>query len=223
MKNKLIRLRKHVVSFPGKAAVMLLPALLFCLLGCQEKQDKSYQDKPATAKKQEISDEEYIKRGEYLVTSIGCADCHSPKQMSDRGPMEIEELKLSGYRGGTELPAIDHANLKNGWMLMNADLTAAVGPWGVSYAANLTSDETGIGNWSFEQFKTAMREGKFKGMKNGRQLLPPMPWQNFAHLSDEDLLAMFRYLKSTKPVKNAVPPPIPPQQLDSLRQKLALR
>ena len=61
-----------------------------------------------------------------------------------------------------------------------------------------------------------MREGKLKGDKGGRMMLPPMPWQNFAKLSDEDLESMFKYLQSTEPVENAVPAPIPPTKLDSL-------
>lgn len=40
--------------------------------------------------------------------------------------------------------------------------------------------------------------------------LPPMPWYNVARLSDEDLSALFAYLKALPPVKNAVPGPIPP-------------
>lgn len=37
-----------------------------------------------------------------------------------------------------------------------------------------------------------------------------MPWQNFAEVTDEDIHAIFTYLKSTKPVANVVPAPIPP-------------
>jgi hypothetical protein len=85
--------------------------------------------------------------------------------------------------------------------------TAAVGPWGVSYAANLTSDPTGIGNWTLDQFKKALREGKYKGLDGARMLLPPMPWPNFTKLSDADTEAIFAYLKSTTPVNNLVPSP----------------
>jgi hypothetical protein len=94
--------------------------------------------------------------------------------------------------------------------------TAAAGPWGVSFAANLTSDESGIGNWTEEQFFKAIREGKSKGMDNTRPLLPPMPWENFKNLTDDDLRAMFAYLKSTKPVRNVVPAPIPPTELANI-------
>ena len=61
-----------------------------------------------------------------------------------------------------------------------------------------------------EQFNKAMREGKYKGMDNTRPLLPPMPWPNFRNLSKEDMKAIFLFLKSTPPVKNVVPAPVPP-------------
>lgn len=190
-------------------ALLLLLSLL--LSGCQ---DKNYAKVPEQGEP-EMTQEQMVKRGKYLVTTIGCADCHSPKTFGERGPEEQKGLELSGYRQGQELPQISRDALEKGWMLMNADLTAAVGPWGVSFAANITSDETGIGTWSLEQFKTSIRKGKYKGMENGRDLLPPMPWFNFAQLSDDDLEAMYIYLQSTKPVENVVPAPIPPTDLAS--------
>lgn len=215
---------KHPRLFSSLRMILLLFIVFsMSLFSCQ---DSNYAKVPEESSKKvkqgatkEISQKELVKRGEYLVTSIGCADCHSPKRLGERGPEEDPELKLSGYRQGQELPPIDQKAIENGWMLMNMELTAAVGPWGVSFAANLTSDETGIGNWSYKQFETAMRKGKFKGMENGRDLLPPMPWPNFAHLTDEDLEAMFAYLKSTKPINNAVPAPIPPNKLGVLQKK----
>lgn len=60
------------------------------------------------------------------------------------------------------------------------------------------------------QFEKAIREGKSKGLDGTRPMLPPMPWPNIAKLSDEDLQAVFTYLKSLPPVKNAVPNPLPP-------------
>ncbi|MFD1094955.1 c-type cytochrome [Salegentibacter chungangensis] len=202
------------LPFKKTFSLLFVLSLFVALPGCKEKA-KEYEEvkKPG---KNEMSQKDLIKRGEYLVTSIGCADCHSPKKVGGKPMEEDAGLKLSGYRQGTDLPEIDQNSIKNGWMLMNSELTAAVGPWGVSFAANLTSHETGIGNWSFDQFKTAMTKGKFKGMENGRDILPPMPWQNFANLTEEDLKAMYHYLQSTKPIDNAVPAPIPPNQMDSL-------
>lgn len=160
-----------------------------------------------------ISNDSLVKRGDYLVASIGCDDCHSPKTMGPQGPQLDIEHRLSGYPADRPVSKVDGDNIKNGWILMGGDLTSAVGPWGMSFAANLTSDSTGIGNWTEAQFITAIRKGKSKGIESNRNLLPPMPWQNFNHLSDEDLSAIFAYLKSTKPVHNVVPAPKAPAQL----------
>jgi len=192
---------------------------LIILTGCDQKKEKDNTTPISKNEDKKVSDKDLTQRGEYLVNTIGCADCHSPKKMGERGPEVIGELSLSGHMADQEIPAVNQEAIKNGWMLMNSDLTAAAGPWGVSFAANITSDETGIGNWTLEQFMTAIREGKYKGQKTGRDILPPMPWQNFAMLSDEDLKAMFLYLKSTKPVKNAVPAPIPPGQDSKVASK----
>ena len=156
---------------------------------------------------------ELIARGEYLVATIGCDDCHSPKRMGAKGPELIQELRLSGYPSDRPVHDIDTAALKKGWMLMGPDLTVAAGPWGVSFAANITSDGTGIGNWNESNFITAMRHGKAKGIESGRPLLPPMPWFNFAKLTDEDLKSILAYLKSTSPVRNVVPAPLPPASM----------
>ena len=98
------------------------------------------------------------------------------------------------------------------YVLFNMGLTAATGPWGTSFAANLTPDDDGLGSWTEEQFFTAIRKGKYKGMEGSRDLLPPMPWFVFANWTDDDMKAVFAYLKSIKPVDNLVPAPIPPLQ-----------
>lgn len=158
------------------------------------------------AKVEAYSKEDKIVRGEYLVTTCGCNDCHTPKKMTPQGPVLDETRLLSGYNAENPLPEYDPEIVKTGqWALFYGDLTAAVGPWGVSYAANLTPDATGIGNWSIDNFKKALREGKFKGIDEGRRIKPPMPWENFARLTDEDIESIFLYLKSIKPVKNLVP------------------
>ncbi len=92
-------------------------------------------------------------------------------------------------------------------------LTAWAGPWGVSFAVNLTPDrETGIGEWNEEMFIKAMRTGKHQGQPNGRDILPPMPWPDLKDLTDGDLKAIWAYLRSVPPVKNQVPFPLPPAQ-----------
>ena len=150
---------------------------------------------------------EMVKRGEYLVAAIGCDDCHSPKRMGAQGPEVIPETRLSGYPANRPIQKPDTNALNHGWALFGPDLTCAVGPWGMSFASNITSDSTGIGTWTEQNFLTAIQHGKSKGVESNRGLLPPMPWYNFARLSDEDLKSIFAYLKSTPPVVNKVPAP----------------
>ena len=150
---------------------------------------------------------EKVKRGEYLVSIIGCDDCHSPKRMGPMGPEIIPELRLSGYPSSRPIMKADTSAVNQGWAMFVPDLTSSVGPWGVSFSANLTSDETGIGNWTEENFLRAIREGKYKGLETSRPLLPPMPWFIYKNMKDEDLKSIFAYLKTVKPVENVVPAP----------------
>ncbi|MAP55605.1 MAG: diheme cytochrome c-553 [Altibacter sp.] len=162
----------------------------------------------------ETSETDLIKKGEYLVKIIGCDHCHTPKKMTDQGPVPDMDRWLMGHPANATVPEIPENVVGPGkWILMNNDLTVAVGPWGTSFGANLTPDDTGIGSWSYEQFKRAMTEGKFKGMENSRPLMPPMPWQSYKEMKDEDLRAMYMYLMSIKPIENVVPSYIPPSEI----------
>jgi hypothetical protein len=192
----------RITTFAG---LLLTLVCMFALLQCTENKAPE-----APAEAAEAGQADLVKRGEYLMGILGCHDCHSPKRLGPNGPEIIPELHLSGYPADRPVGAIVPEALQNGWMLFGGDGTSAVGPWGVSFAANLTSDESGIGNWSYEQFKIALTQGKAKGLANGRPLLPPMPWFNYINMKEEDLQAIFQYLKSTPPVKNIVPAPIPP-------------
>jgi len=150
-----------------------------------------------------------IERGRYLVTLGGCNDCHTPKKMTPNGPVPDETRLLAGHPYDEILPTVppDVIGPSKWGALVNNNLTAWVGPWGTSYTSNLTPDkETGFGNMNEGLFIKILRTGKFMGGE--RDILPPMPWYDYAKLSDEDLKAIFAYLKSLKPVKNKVPPPV---------------
>ena len=152
------------------------------------------------------------KRGEYLVTVGGCDDCHSPKIMTEHGPEIDTSRRLSGHPQDAVVPKYDVENLKPGkFFLVAQDLTAWVGPWGVSFPYNLTPDkETGTGAWNADLFIRIIRSGKHMGGEAARPILPPMPWQNYAQMTDEDLRAIFAFLQTLPPIKNKVPDPIPP-------------
>jgi cytochrome c553 len=139
---------------------------------------------------------ERLKRGEYLVTIAGCHDCHSPKMDSEGTP--DGRRPLSG-RPVTTAPPLQAA----GEIRASLDFTAFAGPWGNSYAANLTPDaETGIGiRYTEAAFITTIRTGK---KPEGEPLLPPMPWPVYRNMTDDDLKAVYAYLTTLKPVRNFV-------------------
>jgi Cytochrome c len=150
-----------------------------------------------------------VARGKYLTETGGCHDCHTPKKKGAAG-LELDTTRLlSGFQSDTALPP--PPKLAEGpWAAVTTwDLAAWSGPWGISYAANLTPDaETGIGGWTEAIFVGSIRTGKHMG--SGRPILPPMPWETIGKLTDEDLKAVFAYLRTVKPINNRVPQPAPP-------------
>ncbi len=139
-----------------------------------------------------------IDRGRYLTTIAGCHDCHTPKKNAQ---MEPEfRLAFSGRPQTTTAPA---APQKPGEITASPDLTAWHGPWGVSYAANLTPDPTtGIGKrYTEAAFIKAMRTGK---KPEGEPVLPPMPWPMIGQMTDEDLKSVYAYLRTLRPIVNNV-------------------
>lgn len=150
--------------------------------------------------------------GQHLVTIGGCNDCHTPKKMGPNGPEFDMSLELSGNPSRQPAPQVDRKEFESrGYIASTIGFNSYVGPWGISYAANITSDSTtGIGTWTLDQFIRTFRIGKIGGAPQGRDLLPPMPWQGIGKMTDAELKAMYTYLESTKPIHNVVPSPVPP-------------
>jgi hypothetical protein len=146
--------------------------------------------------------------GRYLVTVMGCNDCHTPYKMGKTGPEPDMTRMLSGHPEGLKMPPPPELEMPWG-MVGAATNTAWAGPWGISYTSNLTPDQnTGIGIWTEDMFIRAMRTGKHMG--TSRTILPPMPWPWYSKMRDEELKAIFAYLKSIPPIHNRVPDPTPP-------------
>ena len=120
-------------------------------------------------------------RGAYLVNGIGaCSNCHTP-----RGPGGATDLQLD-------------KRLSGGTQVFQA-------PQYVVKGSNLTPDkETGLGNWSDDQIKIAISQGKGR---DGRQLAPNMPSSAYAIMTARDRDAIVAYLRSIPEVKNAVQKP----------------
>jgi len=125
--------------------------------------------------------DDLIAYGKYVINAAGCAECHTPMEKGEF----IEGME---YAGGMEFPL----------------------PAGTVRAMNITPDtETGIGGWTEEMFVQRFRS-YVDSLYAEPQLGPGdfntiMPWRMYAGMTDQDLRAMFAYLKNeVKPVKNAV-------------------
>ena len=196
---------------------MVILLTVFVWSGCSQSKSQSSKSKQtvtvAAAENSYGGFKSQIAWGRHLVTLGGCNDCHTPKEMTPTGPVPNMALMLSGHPANAPVPDVNRKEIEGKGLIATNDLTVWVGPWGISYAANLTPDETGIGNWTQAQFIKAIREQKFKGMDGTRPLLPPMSFvaAEVSHgASDAELAAIFAYLKSIKPVQNVVPQPEPP-------------
>ncbi len=150
-----------------------------------------------------------VERGRYLVVTAGCNDCHTPLKMGANGPEPDMARLLSGHPQDLVMPPAPSLPPGPWGFAGAATMTAWAGPWGVSFTRNLTPDpETGIGSWSEQDFLATVRSGRHLG--RGRALLPPMPWQNVAAMTDDDIKAIYAYLRTIPPIVNRVPEPIAP-------------
>ena len=152
-----------------------------------------------------------IERGAHLVRTMGCNDCHTPWRAGPRGSEPDMTRSLTGHPSDVVMPPAPVLPPGTWGWVGAATNTAFAGPWGVSFAANLTPDpETGLGKWTETMFVQTMKTGRHEG--KGRALLPPMPYPIIASLNDEDIRALFAYLQSLPPVRNRVPQPIDPPE-----------
>jgi mono/diheme cytochrome c family protein len=125
------------------------------------------------------SQQDRVARGKYLVSVIGCSDCHTPGGFSPKPDM-------SRFLGGSDSDFI---------------MTGM----GTYTPPNLTPDKaTGIGTWTTQQIETAFTTGV---TPTGRVLSPAMPWSDFANMSKDDALDVALYLQSLPAVSHQVPGP----------------
>ena len=156
-----------------------------------------------------------VKWGESLVHIGGCNDCHTPKLMGPNGPEDDKSKFLAGHPAGIPGPDFDAKEAAKKGLVVTQTFTAWTGPWGTTFAVNLTSDTTGIGGWKEDQFIKCLKEKKWMGLDNTRPLMPPMSMMPATLMSDDELKAIFAYLKTVPPVMNVapeailLPPPAP--------------
>ena len=76
-------------------------------------------------------------------------------------------------------------------------------PFGVVYATNITPDPaTGVGRWSEDAFRRAMREGIDR---EGSHLYPVLPYPHFTRATDNDIAALYAYVMTRTPVEQQNP------------------
>jgi hypothetical protein len=63
----------------------------------------------------------------------------------------------------------------------------------------------------------AIRNGKHMGEASSRDILPPMPWPVYRNLTDDDLKAVYAYLRTVPPIVNRVPDPVPPPDVAKMK------
>ncbi|MFC5411663.1 c-type cytochrome [Larkinella bovis] len=120
-----------------------------------------------------------VEYGRYLVTMAGCADCHTKRGLGGLS-------KKAALAGGTEIKV----------------------KGGILRTANITPDpETGIGSWTKADFIRRFQTydpASFKAPEVGNGFNTVMPWSLYAGMSEQDLGAIYAYLKTVKPVRNKV-------------------
>ena len=152
------------------------------------------------------SQSDMVQRGKYLVDAVAaCGYCHTPRA----GAEYNMDMYLAGHPAGQPYPRYNLPSMMQQgiFIVTSTQMTAFSGPFGTSFATNLTPDkETGLGDWTEEMFIGAIHTGLHQGVEGNRKIFPPMPAKHYAQMNDEDLKAIWAYLRTIKPVKNEVSP-----------------
>jgi hypothetical protein len=191
--------RRHLFTVTVIAAGLSLGAIAASAKTKEKKEKKETKEDP-------------VARGRYLVSFAGCNDCHTPWVFNKELGMPVPDHTryLSGNPVGAPEPS-GTVNPKTDLAFIGATFTAFKLPFGTVYSANLTPDkETGLGNWTEEMFVNVFHKGTHMGVE-GRPVLPPMPWQEFRNMTDDDLKAVFAFLKTIPAVHNPVADPKVPK------------
>lgn len=138
-----------------------------------------------------------LEHGKYIAAIAGCIDCHTPfkEEFQDPAAMTLDQLKLFSFNlGATQ-------DLENKFLAGGRPFD--LGPAGILLTRNLTPDEeSGLGSWSDEQIKLAIKTGI---NNEGKLLFPVMPYHVYNTMADSDLDALIAYLRSIQAVSNSIP------------------
>ena len=132
----------------------------------------------------DISENNKVEYGAYLAGPVAhCTLCHTSWGEEDKEIMKFF-MNPPDYEGFLTLPGLGHGGMK------------MEGPWGMSIAANITSHPTALGRYTDEEVKKMITQGIHP---SGMKLMPPMPYEHYALMTDEDLDAIIAYLRTIPP------------------------
>ena len=118
--------------------------------------------------------------GGYLVKMSGCVECHT--RVDDKAQL----IAGTEFGGGREF------NL----------------PWGTIRTSNITPDATGIGSWSRESFVSRFKMYADSSYQSPELTMDDfntiMPWTMYARMTETDIVAIYKYLRTVKPITNMV-------------------
>ncbi len=143
-------------------------------------------------------------RGEYLVHLAGCAHCHTARPLVGTEWERRKDLEFGGGRRFSAKPTFDELEDDPGFASPPARMPE---PRSFVTSPNLTTDPSGIQYYDENIFVQTIRTGKVAGV---RPLTRAMLWFEFRKLTDEDLKAIFLYLRSRPPVRHRVSNTDPP-------------
>jgi mono/diheme cytochrome c family protein len=191
---------KSICSILNISSLVILAFVSIVAISCHQKPAEKIAYSP-----------ERIEIGQAIVEGWNCSFCHSPQIKGPDGKLAPDPKRfMSGHPSEEEIPTMpDMVITTPEWMEFLDNLDSTV--WATNnllvFTANLTpDDETGIGTWTEEEFVETIRQGRHRGIE--RRIKYPMPWQELSELSDEELLSVYEYLMTLKPVNNKVPPSI---------------
>ena len=134
------------------------------------------------------------------------------------GPDPANQVKRGEYLATLSGCAVCHTAQERGQPVGGMELGGGFvmrGPWGEVTTANITPDASGISYYNEALFIETMRTGYVKA----RKLSSIMPFGLYSHMSDDDLKAIYAYLRSVKPVKHRVDNSEPPTYCKLCRMK----
>lgn len=138
-----------------------------------------------------------IEHGKYIATIAGCTSCHTPYKAEYQKPpqeLTLEQIQTLAF---DDRDATDTDKLLSGGRLFD------LGPAGTILTRNITPDEeTGVGAWSVDQLKLAIKTGI---NDEGKVLFPVMPYHVYSTMADSDLEAVIAYLQSVDAVSSKIP------------------